>query len=151
VTDAGERYPRVAFRLGPRLEAVRSRSRPGEPLSSVAQRDLERYYSALSAELARLDFTEAEASLIVDAGNGILVEPHTAHLLWASVSDAIRLNGLDRKWDVDGAGLVERLRGLSYTQALAVSDAVERAWLDTAGDMRDTLRRVGLVRDAPAR
>jgi hypothetical protein len=116
-------------------------------LSNVARRDLERYYHALGETLRTVTLSEREALLICDALNGTLVEPHTAQLLWAQIDDAIRLDGLADKWEVDGPALVARLRTLSYCQALAVTDAVERWWAaGPRGDRAEALRAVGLVR-----
>lgn len=146
---------RVEFRASKSLLAhIAARcgsSQPGTEPNRIAERDLERYYYALEQTLRSVELTEQEALLICDAMNGVLVEPHTAQLLWAQIADAVEIDGLDRKWGVDGAALTAKLRGLSYAQALAVSDAVERWW---SGPCRDTdgamsLRKVGLVK-APA-
>jgi hypothetical protein len=151
--------PRVQFRVAPRYvqfragdglaEQLAARADRAQSLGLVAQRDLARYYSLLERELARIPLSEAEASLIVDACNGVVWEPHTAPLLWADIDDAIRHDGLDRKWGVDGAALVARLRDLSPCAQLALADAAERYWAAAgAGDQRsnaDLLRAVGLV------
>ncbi len=145
--------PVVAFRAGLQEEALAARIRPGVPAddlpgqySMVARRDLERYYALLERELAQLHLSEGEALLLCDAGNGLLSEPQTMQLLWAQVDDAIRLEGLDRKWDVDGPALVAQLRALTPGQAFAVTDAIERFWTSADADSRDTVRAVGLVR-----
>lgn len=137
-------YPRAQFVLGELLPAMTERRRGQETYGSVAQRDLERYYHLLRQSLPA--FSEAEASLLVDACNGWLIEPHTARLLWAEVADAISLDGLDRKWDVDGPALVARLRNLTPSEALAACDAIERFWRGDYSDTAAGLARVGLVR-----
>lgn len=109
---------------------------------NVARRDLQRYYHALGETLKTITLSEAEASLVVDACNGILFKSWSVSLLWATVDNAIRLEGMADKWQVDGPALVERLRGLSYCQSLALVDAVERYWQAPDGE---ALRRVGLV------
>jgi hypothetical protein len=142
-------YARAQFILGELEPAMDERRRGAESYGSVAQRDLARYYELLRRTLERLpSFTEGEASLIVDACNGWFVEPHTAPLLWAQVDDAIRDEGLDQKWGVDGAAVVTLLRALSPWESLAVCDAAERAWrlLSAGDDIPPTLRAVGLVR-----
>lgn len=112
--------------------------------SQIAARDLDRYYTLLRRSLPT--FTEAEACLIVDACSDWHVEPHSASLLWAQVDDAIRNNGLDGKWHVDGATLTARLRILTPFESLAVVDAVERFWCGDHSDMPANVRRVGLVK-----
>lgn len=128
--------------------AARSQPGYGNGAGAIAARDLARYYAILAHELARLPLSEAEASLIVDALNGTLIEPHTAGLIWASVDDAIRGDGLDRKWAVDGPALVSKLRDLPLAASLALADAVERFWAQ-AGEgeqaMLDRLVAVGLI------
>ncbi len=111
--------------------------RGGQDVATV-RRCLERYFHALRAELAGVDLTEAEASLVVDACNGVLFEGHSIPLLWAEVDNTIRRDG------VDSPGLVEELRSLTYTQALAVVDAAARYWT-AQGEHAERLRAVGLV------
>lgn len=113
-------------------EALEARSRGGErgsgDRSAAASRMIERY-----AELARRslpELTEAEWNLVRDALNGWLPEP-AASVGWLAmgVRDAIKLDGLDDKWAVDGDALLERLEALDYAGCLAVLDAVERWWV----------------------
>jgi hypothetical protein len=116
--------------------------------ASVKAREcLQRYFALLRHELASVQFSEAEALLLADATNGISFSADTARLLWAEVADAIALNKLDEKWGVGGDALVAKLRGFCPGQALAVADALERAWLKGT-DMTDALREVKLIRDA---
>ena len=139
--------PFINFRVSDQGDALAAR---GPLVASTLRAQLVRYLEALARELAvaAANLTEAEASLIVDAMNGTLAEPHTVMLLWAQVEDACRLNHLDRKWTVDCAALVAKLRGLSYTQTLAVVDAAERFWnqVEQWQSAGAGLRAVGLVR-----
>jgi hypothetical protein len=64
--------------------------------------------------------TEAEERAVMDATLSWSITPETAQYLWAEVEDAIRLEGLDRKWGVDGQALVEKLRGLCPAEAWAL-------------------------------
>lgn len=109
----------------------------------VAKRDLERYYETLRRSLPT--FGSQEALAILDTCNGTLWEPHTVRLIWANVEDAIRLEALDQKWNIDGAALVARLRSLSYAEALAVVDAAERYWCSAEEDADAALAATGLV------
>lgn len=151
--------PPVQFRsmeVEPQLD-LRLTSSLGSP-GRVAARDLDRYYAVLAAGLRRVNLTEPEAMLVIDALNGVLHDAPESipTMLWAGVDDAIRLDGLDAKWGVDGAALVAKLRALTPTQASAVVDAVERWWIiagaadDAGGDepaeRELRLRLVGLVR-----
>lgn len=138
----------IVFRAVDELTADLTARTGANSLGLTAQRDLERYYALLAAELRTVSLTAAEALLIADALNGTLWEPHTIRLLWAGVDDAIRLDGLAEKWQVDGAALVAKLRALTPGQTVAVIDAVERAWQADSDDLRERLVRVDLLKPA---
>lgn len=139
----------INLRAGALTPALEARSTSSQSLGQTAARDLERYYALLATTLARIDLSTGEASLIVDALNGTLTEPHTASLLWAQIADALD-DGLAEKWEVDGTALVARLRQFTPFEALAVADAAERFWNSTQTQPEmfhgDRLRLVGLVR-----
>lgn len=152
--------PRIQFRAtksGKELEERTSLPQDIKPtekdalISDTAERDLERYYAVLKLTLARIPtFTESEAMLLVDSLNGYLLTPEMPHLLWANVADAIHMDGLDKKWDVDGAALINRLREMTPFEQLAISDAVERAWQSETyqvSNMEEKVRAVGLVKE----
>jgi hypothetical protein len=68
-------------------------------------------------------------------------------MLGEEIEDALALDGLAAKWDVDGPRLVATILGWSLVQRLAVVDAVERFW--AAGYVSETTERltaVGLVK-----
>jgi hypothetical protein len=145
-------YPRIHFRAGDLLPDLLARAAPDEDgtpsertLAIAADRDLHRYYYLL--RLALPSFSEAEASLIVDALNGLLTEAHTARLVRANIEDAIE-EGLAAKHGVDGAALLARLRALSEFEQMALADGAERFWAGPyrSDDMGAALRDVGLAR-----
>lgn len=100
----------------------------GDNRSQIISRDLGRLYTLYRRALATVPLTVEEACLLVDALNGALSGTDTAHLLWVEVEDACHLDHLDEKWQVDGPALVQKLRQLTDTQALALIDAAERFW-----------------------
>lgn len=115
----------VQFRAGslaPGL-AERTSNDTGSP-GATAKRDLERYYHLLAVECPTFELNEAR--LIVEALNSEDLDWRSARFLWALVDDAMRKDGLDTKWEVDGPALVARLRELTAFQGLAVLDSVER-------------------------
>jgi hypothetical protein len=145
----------VMFRVMPDLQAhlaARTNDRTTDEQSTnlIARRDLERYYAVLRDSLQTVTLTEGEASALVDALNGTLLEAHTYSLLWANVADAIRYDGLAEKWGIDGPALVAKLRALSPGAAMAVVDAAERYFVLASRigseDLAETLRAVGLLR-----
>lgn len=142
-------YPQVSFRIAELTAPIQERTNSYNSLGSIAKRDLERYYALLSAELRTVDLSEAEAMLICDAQNGILMESHSMRLLWAGIDDAIALDRLDQKWHVDGGPLVAKLRTLSPAQTYAICDAAERFWVRNGEHPEESnqerVRAVGLA------
>lgn len=117
---------KTSISLDPRLDTqIASR---GENRSGVINRDLERLYTLYSRAIREVSLSADEACLIVDTLNGTLMDANTARLLWANVEDACTLDHLDKKWEVDGPALVEKLQGLNDIQAMALVDAAERFW-----------------------
>jgi hypothetical protein len=136
------------FRAGPLRADLDARTPADQSFVETVRRDLTRYYFLLPRALPT--FSDAEASLIVDALNGTIFHPETIGLLWAEIDEAVRNAGLAEKWRVDGAALVSRLRDLSFVEALAIVDAVERFWRGPyrqEGPMRERLLAVGLVKE----
>lgn len=69
-------------------------------------------------------FGADELKLLLDANNGLLLTAELAGQHVAlEVADSISLNAYDKKWNVDGASLVRRLRELP-----AFSRAVLEVW-----------------------
>lgn len=93
------------------------------------QQHLGRYLEALRRARAELrpQLSGPELALLCDVCNGTLFEPHAIPLLYAEIEDSLS-DGYAAKWEVDGPGLVAKLRGLSYIQQAAIVDAVERWW-----------------------
>mgnify|MGYP005836664335 CR=1 FL=1 len=142
-TGTGTRM--VQFRAGDLLPEIEARA--GRlSIGLTARRDLERYYALLDAELARLELSEAEAGLVMDALNGTLFEPHGLGQLWAEVAVAIHYGDLGTKHGVDTAALIDKLRSLTPGQAAAMVDAAARFW-QSPNPTGEALRRVGLVRE----
>jgi hypothetical protein len=106
--------------------------------AGVVRTDLGRYRTLVRGAQTRLAiegvFTTDEGAAIIDALNGTLLVDRP-EALTASVEDAMRLDGLAEKWEVDAAALTEKLRGLTALELHAVADAVERFW--SAPEERD--------------
>lgn len=100
---------------------------------------LSRYFGLLARgrrELAAL-LTTAEVALILDTLNGTWAsDEHSAAFIPAEVSDAIRLNRLDEKWNVDGPALLEKMSAMNHWLLTALIDAAER-WWGRVGDGED--------------
>ena len=136
----------TAFRDAEMKAAIEARQGT-HTISEAVHAILDRYFFMLT--LSMPDFSEAEASLLVDALNGTIFHKETVSLLWANIEDAIRTDSLDQKWQIDGASLLARLRDLKPFEALAVVDAVEQFWSGfyrQEGTMREKLLACGLLK-----
>jgi hypothetical protein len=114
----------------------------GTNRSHIIARDLARLYRMYERALREVPLTYNEACLLVDALNGYMPDIASAKYLWAEVEDAVRLGELDKKWQVDGTVLMEKLRGLSLLHCMALIDAVERFWVLSESENGETLDRI---------
>ncbi|MCB0067038.1 MAG: hypothetical protein KDD77_07805 [Caldilineaceae bacterium] len=125
-TNGSKQGPPISFRDRDIEVLIQQRTEPGFSRGNVASRDLARYYALLDAELPAL--SDAEQMALHDALNSTRLDAQSARMLWAIMDDAIRLDGLADKWEIDGWGLVNRLREMTPAQCLALVDASERYW-----------------------
>jgi hypothetical protein len=96
--------------------------------SAAVSRIIERYDELCRRSLP--DLSDAEWGLIRDACRSLPTNTVTAALyLPPQVADAIKADGLDAKWGVDGAWLVAKLQALDYAARIALIDAVEQYWV----------------------
>lgn len=115
--------------------------------SPVINRDLERLYQLYARALRRVKLTVEEACLICDALNGTLHDVSSGTRFWFGIQDAIELDGLDEKWNVDGKALIEKLATLDDLAAMAIVDAAERFWYDKREnkEIRDEMHNVAEI------
>lgn len=100
-------------------------------VSGAINKSLMRYFALLQRSLAELrsQLSDQECALILDATNGsAFVDTITLNMLWADIEDACNLDGLDRKWSVDGPALVAKIKNAGMTGQTALIDASERWW-----------------------
>jgi hypothetical protein len=89
----------------------------------------DRYQAIIKRSMPKLALNEW--MLIMDVMNGTFTQSGAeidAYGLVHNVEDAIALDGLDKKWEIDGSILVHKLRGHSFAGLVALLDAVERYW-----------------------
>jgi len=129
-----DKEPRsVSIYLRPELEKeIEAR---GSNRNHVIHRDMGRLYALYRHTLREISLSVPEAWFLVDMLNGALLDANTAVLLWAEAEDACALEALDEKWGVDGKAFIEKLKGFSRAQALALVDATERFWEANTGSM----------------
>lgn len=119
---------KISIYAAPELDEALARNGGGRNRSHRINQIADRYAEMLR-RTSLPDMSEAEWSLLRDALNGVVHEPaamiaHLAH----GVADAIRLDGLDRKWGVDGAALVAKLEALDYAQEVRLLEDIEAWW-----------------------
>ena len=105
--------------------------RRGDQFSTQLNRMISRYADLMARGRRELRaiLSDQELGLILDACNGTaFMDSVSIQLVGAGVADAIGLDGLDGKWDVDGDALVAKLQALTYAQRLAPVDAVQTWW-----------------------
>jgi hypothetical protein len=116
----------VSFRDAKVKSSLVNRGRPG----AIAKRDLTRFYLLLNHALETVELTPEEAMLLCDALNGLRfdfnIDPSRS--LFSEIQDAIETDDLANKWQVDGSGLLMKIKSCSTLQAVAIIDAIERFW-----------------------
>lgn len=120
----------ICFRLGPLLPIVESRVNEARDVSSLMRSILERYDVIVKRSMPLL--TVNEWCLIFDALNGTWLLDNAGLVISAfpvEISDAIRLNGADSKWGVDGSSLMAKINAMTPANILAAIDAAERFWV----------------------
>lgn len=127
--------PVKSFRPAPVVEQVAARNGGGKGLSHRIAQIADRY-GALLTEGAP-DLPEPEWNLLRDALNGWWPEPAEQIIhLEIEIEDAIAIDGLDRKWQVDGAALLAKLRAMPLAGKISVVEAIEKWWSDQADARR---------------
>lgn len=98
--------------------------------SATINTQLERYFEALRRERRGLRYilTENECALILDATNGTIHYPESVPLFAYGIRDAIDLDKLDEKWDVDADVLMRKISDAPYITYLTLIDGAERWW-----------------------
>lgn len=133
----------VSVTLPPEL--LREIDARGENRSEIVRADLGRYYRLLAEARGRLRgiLTPDELCAIIDEMNGHWYAEAIDHgEITANVEDGCRLEGFDKKWGIDGAALVRKLRDLDLLAVHALADATQRFWqADGGGDERRDPRR----------
>lgn len=135
---------KIAFHAGSLINTLKQRNASSPSL--VAKRDLERYYALLEFALPTLDLSDREASLIFDVLNGVRFSTESIQLLHHDVASGIE-EGLDRKWNVDGNALLQKIKAYNFIQLFALVDAIERIVVNSyqIADLASELKEVGLL------
>ena len=108
----------------------------GDERSTQVNRMLLRYAGLMHRERAELRklLSDNEIACILDACNGTaFMEDVSIRLVDANVTDAIEMDGIDRKWQINGDMLIAKLEVLSTVARYALVDAVQAWWNRVGG------------------
>lgn len=131
--------PQVSMKLGELAAVVDARADHEIDNASRAEAIrvmIARYEAIVARDLPVL--SAGEWKLVADTLNGTVMRDYPdpdgdrLRMIWAGISDGIRLDGLDKKWDVNGVALIEKIRSLTHGQLVALVDTVERFWIAVA-------------------
>jgi len=102
---------------------------------------------ALKRHRQKTAFSDDDLCLIADALNGVRYTdgiPHTFYLI-SNIVDAIEIDGIDQKWEVDRVAISAKLKALTENDAKTLHERVEAFWdASPHDDMIAGLRAVGL-------
>ncbi len=124
--------------IGPELrDLLAAHTAAGRSISGTVNTVADRYQETVRRSMPRLSL--GEWCLIFDSLNGYFASPASTAVggIALNVSDAVELDRLDEKWDVDGRALVDKLRAMSWPQLLSILDASERWWIENDGKSTD--------------
>ena len=121
---------------------IKNRAADDTTFSGQINDDLALCWAMLDRGLAtaRQKLTRPEAKLLLDVQNGTFWDG-TQVSIWLhgglhhQVSDGIDLDGLDKKWELDGPAMLAKLAVLSDMETIALLDWCRWMWrhCDTAG------------------
>ena len=97
------------------------------PLDARIQQMCDRYAEIIRREQALLSrrFSDEELHLVAEVLRGVHFDSaESCRGLWLAVEARILHDELDRKHQLDGEALLEKLRGLGYTQEVALIEAL---------------------------
>lgn len=117
-----------SIRPAPVLEAAVAHNGGGHGLSHRLAEIGDRYMELLRrTDLPEL--TEGELNALRDIFNAPRYQPAALirGALWLGVEDRLS-DGLAEKWQIDGAALVETLRGLTFAQEVKLVEQIEGWW-----------------------
>lgn len=130
----------------PIVDAIDLDSDAGERLSGRIGIIVERYRQIVADHCP--DLSRNEWMACMDVMNGMFTgmgDPTAPKFIWASVDDACSMEGLDKKWEIDGPVLVKKLRALDTAGAIAVAEIGRRFWARSSGRDGDTALDLALA------
>lgn len=110
----------------------KSRAVIGNPESTSGRITVicDRYGEILRRQRVADKFSAAEMTALRQLNNGFVAEPAAmlSQCMATRAEDAIRYDNLAAEYGCDGAGMVEKLRGLTYAEEVALIEEIEAWW-----------------------
>ena len=84
-------------------------------------------------------FTAGELCLFIDTHNGLMLSAlhYGSNTLAVGTSDSIALDGMDKKWGIDGKTLIEKIHTLAPMQAICLEIFATGFWYGQDADKED--------------
>ncbi len=116
-------------------DRIKNRAGEDQGFSGQIQDDLALCWGLLDRGLAqaRKKLTRAEAKLLLDVQNGTFFDASQLSMwigggLAHQVSDGIDLDGLDKKWELDGPSMLDKISALTDLETVAILDWLRWMW-----------------------
>jgi hypothetical protein len=122
---------RKRFYVSERMQKIiDDRKGPSRPETTILNMICDRYAEICRRAQIEKKFTENEMMLMRDSMNGTIMYDNavSVSMLYANIEDSITLDALDKKWEIDGTVLVEKVKSLSYPEMVALADSIEVWW-----------------------
>lgn len=121
---------KTSIHLSPALSRLRdvAKENPHQGFGGMLTTIVERYNEIVRRH--KPDLEEAEWNLIRDSmsSSAYWDRPESVSALPISIRDAIDLDGLDKKWEIDRDSLLKKMNEMDYAALASVVESVEDWW-----------------------
>lgn len=118
---------RATLYITPPIDALLDGRQERDTLAGRLSAVAERYRMIIDGH--KPDLTEAEWNACRDALNSYWMgDADSITLIWATIADADRIDGLGKKWGIDAQALSSRIRQMPPAELVALVEAVETWW-----------------------
>lgn len=120
----------ISFRVYDFKDDITSRVNKTITTHQIGHRDLERYYTLLNLALKEVALTQNECLCILDVLKWRSFNIEFIRFIWATLEDNFKYERTDKKYNIDGKLLINKIKNSSAAFLYALADAVERYWND---------------------
>ena len=139
------KYKSVNVRL-PERAGERLQARANGNISRQVYKDLAGFWNILDIGLrsASTSITRNEARLMLDVMNGVFVESFEPWInggFYQAIHDAIIMDNLDEKWEIDKGQLLKKVKNFDSLEIIAIIDWCLVWWSSEGKSQERELRR----------